>query len=199
MTARWASPSVLVHCRLGPGSVTRCRQKPACGGEHHGTGGDDPGACPVPRRPYIAGPTRTACAPCRFTGRGYLQDRLRAGIARGNSADRLGVWPLSSDRDDRCLGAAQGAQAHHHGVDAAGRYPGGGGLHPRPYLHHAEASDARRRQTVGGGASASPMAILAASSCSARSWDGRCSTGSRSSAEPTQARHRSRSAVGGTT
>ena len=46
--------------------------------------------------------------------------------------------------------------------------PGGRRLYPRPDLHHAEASDADRRQAVGGWRICSPMAISARSSCSAR-------------------------------
>ena len=67
------------------------------------------------------------------------------------------VWgfaALSRDRLDRRLVSADGVQAHHRGADAARGHPGGGVLYPRPDLHHAEASDAGRRQVVGGGASA---------------------------------------------
>ena len=50
--------------------------------------------------------------------------------------------------------SADGDEAPHGGADAARRHSGGGLLHPRPHLHHAEASDADRHQAVGGGASA---------------------------------------------
>src|SRR5436190_2994279 len=144
----------------GASKVIRGRLICPARGERHGTVGDDSWSRVVfwgPHPHYAAGGAR---ARDRRVGRGRLQARICAGVDHRSCADRVGLWALPRERDDRRLGKVgiagfpQAAEAFDGRADAARHHHGGGGLHPRPDLPRAEASDALGRETVGGGASA---------------------------------------------
>ena len=52
MTAGGPALSIKRIAVWAPKVLPDAHKKPACGGEHHGTGGDDRRASPVPRRPH---------------------------------------------------------------------------------------------------------------------------------------------------
>ncbi len=79
-----------------------------------------------------------------------------------------GFARLSRHRLDRRLVSAALDLLRHAAPDVAGQHLRGRGLYPRRHQARAQASDAGRREDLGGGASASRTAISARSSCSAR-------------------------------
>ena len=74
-------------------------------------------------------------------------------FARRHHPDRLRLRGLSRRGADRALDAAGLDAPPHRSAGVAGCDLRRGGLHPRRHRAHAQASDAGRRETLGGGAS----------------------------------------------
>ena len=92
-----------------------------------------------------------------------------------------GFGALSRDRLDRRLVSAELDAPRHRRADVAGHHLHRRRLHPRRHQARAQASDAGRREAVGGRASDRQRRSRLDHPVRRRSWPGRCSTASRSS------------------
>ena len=154
----------------------------------HGTCRHDPGPRRLHRRPCLRDVSRAARRRGRPPGRIPLQGRVLAGRGHRHRSHLHRLLAVPRGRPDRALAAAGMDPPCHRRPDVAGDHLPGRGLCARRHPAHRSSIRSWLASSCGRSPISSPMAISAASSCSARYSPGQCSTASRSSAAAIRAR-----------